>query len=117
MRDVVDAWVRGNRHSITCGERLPRRVEGWPSCGVSLRAPDPVDHLDQVNWAAVASTDFRDATVKEGKQAEFLLHEQFPWRLVRRVGARTAPIRDKAASIIAQASHQPPVDVLPGWYY
>ena len=76
-----------------------------------------LDHLDQINWTAVASTDFRDALVKEGKQAEFLLHEKFPWRLVTRVGARSAPIRDKAAGIIAQASHRPPVDVLPGWYY
>ena len=37
-----------------------------------------VDQLDEVNWPAVAATDFRGAEVKEGKQAEFLVHQQFP---------------------------------------
>jgi hypothetical protein len=36
-----------------------------------------IDHLDQVNWAAVAATDFRADHIKEGKQAEFLLGESF----------------------------------------
>lgn len=37
-----------------------------------------LDHLGEIDWAAVAATDFRDAQVKEGKQAEFLLNEFFP---------------------------------------
>lgn len=37
-----------------------------------------LDQLGEVNWAAVASTDFRDMAIKEGKQAEFLIHESFP---------------------------------------
>lgn len=42
--------------------------------------------LGEVAWAAVDSFDFRSASVKEGKQAEFLVHESFPWDLVTRIG-------------------------------
>lgn len=45
-----------------------------------------IDQLDEVNWPAVAATDFRAAEVKEAKQAEFLVHHLFPWQLVRRIG-------------------------------
>src|SRR3954470_6040796 len=33
--------------------------------------------LADIDWRAVASTDFRSDSVKEGKQAEFLLHGDF----------------------------------------
>ena len=46
-----------------------------------------VDQFGQIDWPAVANTDFRSAPVKEGKQAEFLVAESGPWQLVRRVGA------------------------------
>jgi len=45
-----------------------------------------LENLKQVDWEAVAATNWRDATVKEGKQAEFLLHDSFPWELVETVG-------------------------------
>ena len=47
---------------------------------------DRLDQLQEVGWAAVASTDFRDSDVKERKQAEFLVHEFFPWELVEKNG-------------------------------
>jgi hypothetical protein len=45
-----------------------------------------LDRLDDVDWAAVEATDFRSAAVREWKQAEFLMHESFPWTLVERIG-------------------------------
>jgi hypothetical protein len=45
-----------------------------------------LDSLGEVNWAAVEATDFRSLPVKEGKQAEFLVFESFPWSLVERIG-------------------------------
>ena len=53
--------------------------------------------LDEIDWAAVAAADFRSSQVKEGKQAEFLLHEFFPWHLVRRIGVMDATVYGKAA--------------------
>ena len=73
--------------------------------------------LDQVNWIAVGATDFRSPEVKEGKQAEFLIHESFPWHLVSRIGVKSVGVHTQAMTLIASAAHQPPVTVEPGWYY
>jgi hypothetical protein len=76
-----------------------------------------VDQLGEIDWAAVGSTDFRSQTVKEGKQAEFLVHGFVPWELVARIGVHSAATAAQAAGAISSAGHQPPIDVLPGWYY
>ncbi len=73
--------------------------------------------LDEVNWTAVAATDFRPAEVKEGKQAEFLVHESFPWTLVRRVGVQSQAIGQQAVLAMVGAAHRPAVQILPHWYY
>lgn len=73
--------------------------------------------LNQVEWAAVEATDFSSAEVNEGKQAEFLVHELFPWGLISRVGVKSADIQGQAEAIIATAQHRPPVEVRPAWYY
>ena len=73
--------------------------------------------LGQFNWVAVQATDFGSAEVKEGKQAEFLVHGSFPWSLVSRVGVKSAGVQTQAETIIAAAEHQPTVEVRPEWYY
>ena len=76
-----------------------------------------VDQLDELDWAAVASNDFRNPEVKESKQAEFLVHERFPFDLVERIGVRSTAIRSRALTEIESAGHEPPIAVLPGWYF
>lgn len=76
-----------------------------------------VEDLDQLNWPAIAATGFRSADVKEGKQAEFLVHERVPWELITRVGVRSADIHARAAAAVAAAVYRPPVEVRPNWYY
>jgi len=76
-----------------------------------------LDHLGEVNWAAVDSTDFRDMVIKEGKQAEFLVYGLFPWRLVERIGVCDERVADEVRQAIASAEHQPPVAVERDWYY
>jgi len=73
--------------------------------------------LDRINWDAIAATDFRDMLVKEGKQAEFLMFEAFPWTLVEKVGVMDRRIGSQATAALADASYQPPVHVERGWYY
>lgn len=75
------------------------------------------DQLHEIDWEAVAATDFRDPAVKEGKQAEFLVHEFFPWRLVRRIGVRSQEIYSRASQALASAQHKPLLEVIPSWYY
>ena len=73
--------------------------------------------LDEVDWAAVAATDFRDAQVKEGKQAEFLLQEFFPWHLVRRIGVIDATVYGQVVRALQGATHRPAVEVRREWYF
>lgn len=73
--------------------------------------------LDELNWPAIATDRWGDATVKEGKQAEFLVHESFPWRLVERVGVCNPTVLAQVQHAISTATHQPVVRVEPDWYY
>jgi hypothetical protein len=75
------------------------------------------EHLNEIDWEAVAATDFRNPAVKEGKQAEFLIHEFFPWRLVRRIGVRSQMIYHRASQVLASAQHKPLLKVIPSWYF
>jgi len=76
-----------------------------------------IHQLHQVNWTAIASTDFRDAKIKEGKQAEFLIHEFFPWNLVDRIGVIDEKKQNDVTSVVGNANHQPMVEVKQAWYY
>jgi hypothetical protein len=73
--------------------------------------------IGEVDWAAVAARDFRNAEVKEGKQAEFLVHGSFPWSLVRRIGVHSAAIQVRVREALAGASHRPLVEIRPDWYF
>jgi hypothetical protein len=76
-----------------------------------------VEELDQINWESVAATDFRPAHIKEGKQAEFLLHGRFPWHLVARIGVPSRAIQEQVWAALNAATHKPPVETRPEWYY
>ena len=73
--------------------------------------------LNQINWQAVAANDWRNADIKEGKQAEFLVEHSFPWVLVSHIGvySRSAQVQVQAA--LRVATHQPPVRLRRNWYY
>lgn len=73
--------------------------------------------LAELNWTAIGARDWRDPDVKEGKQAEFLLHEQLPFDLVRRIGVKTEATRRLVESILAKSPYAPTVTLIPGWYY
>ena len=76
-----------------------------------------LDQLGDLNWTAIRSTDFSSPTVKEGKQAEFLVKDFVPWELVVRIGVHSPANAARVAAAISATQHQPRVEVLPGWYY
>lgn len=78
-----------------------------------------VEDLDKVNWPAVQSSDFRDMVTKEGKQAEFLVYESFPWNLVERIGVIDEKIGEQVRSIFeaVRSEQHPGLSVEPSWYY
>jgi hypothetical protein len=76
-----------------------------------------LNHLNRIDWNAVEANDFRDLVIKEGKQAEFLVYDSFPWALVRRVGVRNQGTADQAKDAVRSAKHQPVISVESGWYF
>lgn len=73
--------------------------------------------LNQIDWAAVMATDFRNSVVKERKQAEFLTFGSFPWTLISKIGTINTTVAAQVREILAGMPHQPVVEVERGWYY
>lgn len=80
-----------------------------------------VDDLGDIDWDAVAARQWSGngipRSVKEGKQAEFLVERSFPWRLVERIGVHSRRTFQAATDAIRRSEHQPPIEIKPEWYY
>jgi hypothetical protein len=76
-----------------------------------------LDQLGEINWDAVAATDFRPADIKEAKQAEFLVQQSFPWHLVERVGVHSQGIVQQVSDAMRGAAHRPTIEIKRDWYY
>lgn len=77
---------------------------------------DPAQ-LDRLNWEAIAANDWRNRDVQEGKLAEFLVEQSFPWELIERIGVMDVEVSQQVATLISGADHQPTVAVERSWYY
>jgi hypothetical protein len=73
--------------------------------------------LDKIDWNAVKATVFRDSQVKEGKQAEFLLHDACPWHLVEKISVIDAAMQAKVNNILQNTQNKPVVTIERAWYY
>ena len=78
-------------------------------------------HLDKIDWNAVSTRQWSgtgiDPMVKSHKQAEFLVENSFPWELIERIGVLSQSVRATVQATLQNATHQPPVDIMPEWYY
>ncbi|WP_158044051.1 type II toxin-antitoxin system toxin DNA ADP-ribosyl transferase DarT [Skermanella pratensis] len=72
-------------------------------------------NLDQLNWKAIAARNW--ASCRDHKMAEFLMHESFPWELVRGVAVYSEQIGARAIAAFGKAEHRPQVKVKKDWYY
>ena len=77
--------------------------------------------LSEIDWSAVHANRWSgsgiDPSVKEHKQAEFLLEQQFPWELVSRVGVLSQQVAQRARAALDAGEHKPPVEIRREWYY
>lgn len=73
-------------------------------------------NLNEIDWQAVDATQWSGALM-DGKQAEFLVERAVPWELVDCIGVISNGIGQRTGAAIAQAAHQPRIEVKPGWYY
>ena len=131
MRNDPDLSYRGGQGPIIHLEADLHETVAWAdehgwrwaftsSNAASRRSKDYADlaRLDEIGWDAIQSDAWAgNARVKEAKQAEFLMAESFPWKLVSRIGVRSRWIRDRVQTALLASDHSPAVEIKPCWYY
>jgi hypothetical protein len=50
--------------------------------------------------------DFRPMTVRESKQAEFLLFDNCPWQLIEQIGVINTQIAEQVTAILGQSEYR-----------
>nr|WP_202795561.1 DUF4433 domain-containing protein [Rhodospirillum centenum] len=77
--------------------------------------------LGEINWDAVQARQWSgngvSRSVKEGKQAEFLVEEAFPWHLIERIGVYSQGVAQRVYAAMNGAGHRPNVEIRREWYY
>lgn len=77
--------------------------------------------LNEINWPAVQSTRWSgngvSRSITEGKQAEFLMEERFPWQLIKRIGVHSRSVYPDVINAIQACRNRPQVEIKPEWYY
>lgn len=76
-----------------------------------------LNDLDRLNWDAIEANNWKDATIKEGKQAEFLVEKSISWGLIEEIGTINQATADRVSGILENAQHKPAVAVRRAWYY
>jgi hypothetical protein len=72
-------------------------------------------YLNEIDWNAIQARDWQKC--KEGKQAEFLLEQKFPWHLIERIGVSNRTIYQQVIHALPNNGHRPAVEVCADWYY
>jgi hypothetical protein len=77
--------------------------------------------LPEVDWTAIAATRWSGqgipASVKHGKQAEFLVESRVPWELVERIGVSSLEVARRVGDALGACSHRPSTEIRKDWYY
>lgn len=108
LRDAVK-WAEGE------GRRWAFTLSNAGAYYAEFRSS--LDAIDEINWDSVGSNQWSASEIREGKQAEFLMKDAFPWSLFTRIGVRSMPIKMRVDQILTNAAHTPRVEIQPTWYY
>lgn len=71
--------------------------------------------LHELDWPAIYARQWQSC--KEGKQAEFLVEQTFPWHLVEEIVVQSPLIHQQVVNTLQMVAHRPPVTINPNWYY
>lgn len=82
---------------------------------------EQLSRLDMIDWNIMKETWWHD-TIQDGdrkrrRQAEFLVHQRFPWTAVAEIGVMSEKIAALARTALDRATHKPKVIVRADWYY
>ncbi len=76
---------------------------------------------DKIDWPVMKSKFWNDIPDhpdrKRKRQAEFLVHQFFPWTLIKGIGVIDGDMEQEVGRILAATEHQPVVRVARAWYY
>ena len=77
--------------------------------------------LNQIDWNAVRANQWGgsgvDPSIKDHKQAEFLVEQRFPWELVSHIGVYSQQVYGQVMAALRAAGDQTLVTVKREWYY
>lgn len=71
--------------------------------------------LGELNWPAIQTKQWQGC--KDGKQAEFLLEQDFPWHLVEAISVHSQLAYQQVMNVLRVTGHRPNVTIKPEWYY
>ncbi|MDX1990574.1 MAG: DUF4433 domain-containing protein [Candidatus Obscuribacter sp.] len=77
--------------------------------------------LNKIDWdimvAKYWANTLEDGDRKRRRQAEFLVHRDFPWELIDSIGVLNSEIKKCVLEKIKSCAHQPQVKVMEDWYF
>jgi hypothetical protein len=124
-----DLAYKGGQQPIVHLEADLHKVINWASqsqqkwvftdCNAGARYfDDSNDLVDLANlrWDSIQTNQWAGEH-KEGKQAEFLLENRFPWHLVDRIGVFGQAQQKELNTMLSNQPHQPIIEVKREWYY
>lgn len=80
-----------------------------------------LDDLAQVDWKVINDWSWAnrddDPDRKRRKQAEFLVHDSFPWHWTESIGVIDGATARRVQDILADSDHKPRIRVKKKWYY
>ena len=80
-----------------------------------------LDDLDKIDWNVMKSIYWNDTDDdpdrKRRRQAEFLVHEFFPWKLIASIGVYEQATVKRVQEILKKSRHKPDVEIERAWYY
>jgi hypothetical protein len=82
---------------------------------------EDLEALEMIDWGVMESRYWHDTNDdpnrKCKRQAEFLVHNAFPWELIQEIGVMSQSVQAQVRQILQQVSDFTPVNVYADWYY
>ena len=82
---------------------------------------DNLQFLDQIDWELMESKYWFDIETysdrKERRQAEFLIHDFFPWPCITQIGVYSKMVKRQVIQVLETTEDKPEVLIKRNWYY
>ena len=79
---------------------------------------DDLGSLGEIDWGIMEAKYWSNSDEDLWRrQAEFLVHNFFPWNCITKVAVANETVQREVVAILDRSQHTPDVVVEPGWYY